>query len=143
MIEDSLKDHDNPRHRENAVSAVDILTERNTNGIILRFIPRLLPRLTVVDQYRDIVAPSVSQLLGIVLIESDEDLGSSVKRLFFENFAVSTTESQFRCLHLCRLFLKSGTAKLNRDVFTAISQLVVATATVAGREVIMQLTETR
>ncbi|RXW24839.1 hypothetical protein EST38_g994 [Candolleomyces aberdarensis] len=105
VIENSLKDLENSRLRTNAVSAVDSLTEENSN-----------------DQFRDLVSPSISQLLRTVLLEGDENLGNSVERVLFGNFTAATAET-----------------KLNRDVLIAIPPMA-ATLTVAGKAIVMRLT---
>ena len=46
------------------------------------------------DQFRDLVSPSISQLLRTALSEGDENIGSSVGRVLFDNFTAATAESQ-------------------------------------------------
>ncbi|KAJ2916147.1 hypothetical protein MD484_g4298, partial [Candolleomyces efflorescens] len=105
IIKLALEDEDTTR-REKAVSVVAELTEENTN-----------------DDYSDIVSPSVPQLLKIVLIEGNKDLGERVKRVL--GFYNPVTEI----------------AKLNNDVLVAIPPLVAETTTVVGKEIIIRLTE--
>ncbi|RXW17694.1 hypothetical protein EST38_g8163 [Candolleomyces aberdarensis] len=107
IIETSLKDQGNSKFRANAVSAVHILTGENTN-----------------DHFSDIVSPSVPQLLRIVLVSGEKKIGSSVERILFDHFTVSTPET-----------------KLSRDVFIAIPSMV-ATISDAGKATVLRLAET-
>ncbi|KAJ2935952.1 hypothetical protein H1R20_g1143, partial [Candolleomyces eurysporus] len=75
-IENSLKDHANPKLRANAVSAVDSLTKGGAN-----------------DTFRDIISTSVPGILRIVLTQGDANLGESVEKILFDNLSVSTEET--------------------------------------------------
>ncbi|KAJ2935931.1 hypothetical protein H1R20_g1162, partial [Candolleomyces eurysporus] len=77
VIDNSLKDQENPGGRRNAVSAVNILTQGNTP-----------------DRFSGIVSPSIPQLLKIVLVEGDKNLSESVKNVLFGNLTISTPETK-------------------------------------------------
>ncbi|KAJ2915257.1 hypothetical protein MD484_g5180, partial [Candolleomyces efflorescens] len=64
IIENTLKDTENPQFRENALSVVDSLTEENSK-----------------ERFTDIVFPSISQLFKTALLGGDKRLGDVVKRL--------------------------------------------------------------
>jgi hypothetical protein len=60
----------------------------------LRISQRALTVTLLTDQFRDIVSPSISQLLRTALLEGDENIGNIVEKVLFDNFTTSVAESE-------------------------------------------------
>ncbi|KAJ3524913.1 hypothetical protein NMY22_g10796 [Coprinellus aureogranulatus] len=113
LVETCFKVPELTKFRPNAISVLHSLTEPNANKDFERF--------------GDLVSPSIPHLLKMTMLatdKEDESLRKEAEEILLMNLAVNPNET-----------------KLNRDVFSAITEMIPR-ITVQGKSVILQLGET-